>query len=243
MGDGTFNWQCPHCNRHVTISRSRFSSHFHPLNIGNAEGDIGVKSTFLVCPNEACNQPTLTIGMYDWYNSDGDRIPIGEVRREWRLLPQGDARPFPSYVPEPIREDYREACLIRDLSPKSSATLARRALQGILRDFYQVKVPSGRLVDEIKSLKGVIDGSLWKAVNAVRQVGNIGAHMELDINQVVEVEPHEAQQLIGLVELMIAQTYVRRAEQDEQVEAVVALAAAKKQERLALKVVDGGVKG
>ena len=34
---------------------------------------------------------------------------------------------------------------------------------------------------------------------AVRKVGNIGAHMEKDINVIVDVDPDEAQHLIGLI--------------------------------------------
>jgi len=41
----------------------------------------------------------------------------------------------------------------------------------------------------------VSDDSI-EAIDYVRQIGNIGAHMEKDIDQVIPVEPDEAQLLI-----------------------------------------------
>ena len=132
-------------------------------------------------------------------------------------------------MPQAIRADYTEACLVRDLSPKSAATLARRALQGILRDFFGAK--PGRLVDEIDSLSDQIEPDLLNAIHGVRRVGNIGAHMESDISLIVDVDPSEAQLLIELVETMIEETYVRRDERRRRIERVTALATAKDRER------------
>lgn len=83
-------------------------------------------------------------------------------------------------------------------------------MQGILRDFWQVK--SGRLVDEIEQIKDKVDLLTWDAIEAVRKVGNIGAHMEKDINVIVDVEPREAELLIGLIETLIKDWYIAREE-------------------------------
>jgi hypothetical protein len=137
----------------------------------------------------------------------------------------------PEFVPAPIREDYEEACLIRDLSPKSAATLARRSLQGILRDFYKAK--PGRLLDEIKALADSMDPELLEAIHGVRKVGNIGAHLEADINVIVDVDPDEAKLLIELVETMIEETYVRREQRRIRLQHVKILADEKEQQRKA----------
>jgi hypothetical protein len=129
---------------------------------------------------------------------------------------------MPSCVPAAITADYTEACLIRDLSPKASATLSRRCLQGMIRDFW--KISKARLVDEIKELQSHIDSTTWDAIDAVRSVGNIGAHMEKDINVIVDVEPEEAQLLIGLIELLIKEWYVARHDREQRVAAISALA-------------------
>lgn len=74
-----------------------------------------------------------------------------------------------------------------------------------------------------------IDPLTWDAIDAVRQVGNIGAHMEKDINVVVNVEPEEAQILIGLIEILIENTYILRHDRQQKLQAVTKLANDKKQ--------------
>src|SRR5262249_23110992 len=128
----------------------------------------------------------------------------------WTLRPKSNARPFPAYIPTPILDDYNEACLIVIDSPKASATLSRRCLQGMIRDFWGIKDKT--LLVEINALQGKIDPTTWAAVDAVRSVGNIGAHMEKDINLIVDVEPEEAQLLIGLIEFLLKDWYVGRHE-------------------------------
>jgi hypothetical protein len=144
----------------------------------------------------------------------------------WALIPPSAAKHFPEYVPQVIRDDYQEACLIRDLSPKASATLSRRCLQGILRDFWKVK--PGRLIDEIEEVKDKIDPETWGAIEAVRKLGNIGAHMEKDIDVIVDVDPEEAGLLIGLVETLLKEWYVAREDRRVRMAAVIAAAEAKK---------------
>jgi hypothetical protein len=199
------------------------------VHIETADGKLALRSQFVVCPNAECHKATVEVLVSQWRMSPQGHKNLTDVIQAWRLMPESDARPFPEYVPAPIRADYEEACLIRDKSAKAAATLARRALQGILRDFYGVK--PGRLVDEIDAAQEHMDGELWDAVHGVRKVGNIGAHMEADINLIVDVDPDEAQLLIELVETMIEETYVRRADRQERLSKVKALAAAKDQAR------------
>ena len=52
----------------------------------------------------------------------------------------------------------------------------------------------------------------WDAIDAVRKVGNIGAHIEKDINVIIDVEPREAELLIGLIEMLLKDWYVVREE-------------------------------
>ena len=55
-----------------------------------------------------------------------------------RLFPISDAIIFPEYIPAQIRQDYGESCKIVSLSPKAFATLSRRCLQEIIRDFWSI---------------------------------------------------------------------------------------------------------
>src|SRR5690606_24945700 len=94
----------------------------------------------------------------------------GPIHQEWTLLPESEAKVMPDYVPKPIVEDYQEACRIRYLSPKASATLARRCLQGMIRDFH--KISKATLKQEIDALETIVTKDVWDAIHAVRSVGN-----------------------------------------------------------------------
>ena len=143
---------------------------------------------FITCPNPECRHLAIT-GQLTKILS-GPLKMLGGTLKEWSLVPTIGVRVFPDYVPSPIREDYEEAVAIRELSPKASATLSRRALQGMIREFWGVSEATLKL--EIDAIKNDVDLEVFEAIESVRKVGNIGAHMEKDINLVVEVEPEEA---------------------------------------------------
>jgi Domain of unknown function (DUF4145) len=154
------------------------------------------------------------------FNPGSTPDKIGDQPLEvWNLIPPSTAKVFPDYVPQVIRDDYVEACKIRDLSPKASATLSRRCLQGMIRDYW--KIAEARLIDEIKALENKVDAQTWAAIDAIRKIGNIGAHMEKDINIIVDVEPNEAQKLIELIELLVKDWYVARHDRAERLKNIV----------------------
>ena len=135
-----------------------------------------------------------------------------------------------------MRRDYEEACAIRDLSPKASATITRRCIQGIIRDFCGIN--KRRLIDEINELRRVVDAGqapagvqadTVDAIDHVRQIGNIGAHMEANINVIVDVDPDEAQVLIELAELLFDEWYVAREQRTQRLVKLGVIAADKKQ--------------
>jgi Domain of unknown function (DUF4145) len=152
--------------------------------------------------------------------------------QEWQLLPDSYAKPQPDFIKAALREDYLEACKIRDLNPKASATLARRCLQGMIRDFCGIS--KSRLIDEIGELrkqldsngaaKGVTHESV-DAIDAVRKIDNIGAHMEKDVDLIVDIDPGEAQ--IDLIEMLFEEWYVEREKRTRRLAEMTALSAQK----------------
>jgi len=220
---------CPFCNRHATITHENRHSNVTFLTIDNAEGAKALISSFVVCPNPECRKFTANVALCEAGRDARQNMQPASHIRTWSLIPSSRAQPFPSYIPKAILDDYNEACLIRDLSPKASATLARRCLQGIIRDFWQVK--PGRLVDEIAVIKDKIDPLTWQAIEAVRKVGNIGAHMESDIDLIVEVEPNEAGLLIELIEVLLKDWHIARENKKAHLSALVQLAADKENEK------------
>ncbi|MEW6047305.1 MAG: DUF4145 domain-containing protein [Bacillota bacterium] len=215
------SWQCPFCKSYATI-RERDSKRWHlDLDLPSADGHHVLLIDYIVCPNDACRKFTLTAMMA--------KVGSADDPRKWKLVPQPDAAPLPDYVPQAVREDYLEAHAIKELSPKAAATLARRCLQGIIRDFWEVS--RDRLIDEIRAIQDKVDPLTWQAIDAVRKVGNIGAHMEKDVNLIIDVEPHEAEQLLALVEMLVRDWYVARHERQRMLSAIVEMAESKEAAR------------
>lgn len=126
-----------------------------------------------------------------------------------RFQPKNSAKVYPDYIPKSIRTDYEEACGILYLSPKASATISRRCLQGMIRDFWSI---SGKrsLKDEIDAISDRVDPDVKLVLDSLRQLGNIGAHPEKDINLIVDIEPGEAKTLITFIEYLLNEWYVKR---------------------------------
>jgi len=224
-----FSWSCPYCSRDATITDSNFMSGVHFFNHDNKDGPLGIRTKVITCPNEDCREYMITGSLHESYFNGHGRVIQDEVLMSWSMKPSSLARQFPTYIPKAVIDDYEEACLIRDLSPKASATLSRRCLQGIIRDFWGCK--KGRLVDEINSIQDKVDPITWQAIDSVRSIGNIGAHMEKDINLIIDVEPAEAQLLIGLIEILIKDWYVAKHERQKHLESIIGVAKQKADEK------------
>lgn len=201
MSYGTMT--CPFCNATVLSNTIQRYFSYHGTSEEPSLNDaceLLVSGTF--CPN--CRRTIFTA------KYTGLKMPKNTIIPIYPLSP---ARQFPDYIPESIRQDYEEAYSILSLSPKASATLSRRCLQGMIRDFW--KISARTLFEEITALKDKIPASQYQAIDALRQLGNIGAHMEKDTNLIIDIEPQEAQYLLKLIELLLQQWYVERHEQEK----------------------------
>ncbi len=234
------NWTCPYCDRDQYITDNRNSSDCPIEQEGSTLGKVLIRVTSTTCANKDCRKLTLRADLYENLGYQVRNYKLGKLRGIWSLLPGSSAKPQPDYIPLPIRDDYEQACKIRTLSPKASATLSRRCLQGMIRDFCGISKP--RLIDEIKELKqrlddgkaptGVMPDSV-EAIDHVRSIGNIGAHMEKDINVIVDIDPEEATILIGLIELLFKEWYVARHQRAERLAELKRIADAKAEDKKA----------
>ncbi len=222
-----FSWRCPFCNHDVTIGEENYSvNEFHFCD-NNQHGHQLIITEVITCPNPECKEYSLKLSIYDGKLDEFRQFRAeSRPKKTWQLIPEAETKIFPEYVPAPIISDYQEACLIKDLSPKASATLARRCLQGMIRDFWGIQ--KDRLIDEIKAIEDKVDPKTWQAIDAVRKIGNIGAHMEKDINLIVDVEPGEAKLLIGLIETLINDWYIVKHNREESMKQIIDLAKNKK---------------
>jgi hypothetical protein len=110
----------------------------------------------------------------------------------------------------------------------------------MIRDFCGIA--KAKLIDEIKELRKRVEqgaappgvqADTIDAIDHVRSIGNIGAHMEKDINVIIDVDPDEAQRLIELIELLFEEWYVQRDSCQKRLAAIGVVAAKKEQAKLA----------
>jgi hypothetical protein len=80
------------------------------------------------CP--ACRGETIRLLHYDSPPGNAQAVSLLDFVA---YPPTTHRKPTPKEVPDDIKEDYEEACLVLPLSNKASAALLRRCLQAILR--------------------------------------------------------------------------------------------------------------
>lgn len=209
-------YKCPYCGE-VTPSQTDF----------HREEDVyyredGIPLAQLICMMNkcaACNKISVYIvGTRNYWDSD-----------IYYRYPPIDVCPLPEYIPHAIKSDYIEACSILNLSPKAAATLARRCLQGMIHDYHGIHQKN--LNAEITALKDRVTPIQWKAIDALRKIGNIGAHMEADVNSIVDVDPDEAEKMLKLIELLIDKWYVARHDEEVLLQKIISIGTEKEAQR------------
>lgn len=195
--------KCPHCNVEVYESYDTY-----PI-----EDDINLH--VMKCPNESCRKLIIELIEFSWHRYPGESAEISDIERisnRTLIYPQVSVRPnAPVEVDEHIAEDFNEACLVLSLSPKASAALSRRCLQGVLRDKAEVK--HGSLANEIKQFieNAQAPTHLIKTVDAIRHFGNFAAHPLVDkkTGEIIDVEEGEAEWLLDILDMLFDFYYVQ----------------------------------
>lgn len=197
--------KCPHCTTSI-----------HGGWAGNTiASGYGVATTwrvrYMVCPE--CKGEILQLGQ-------AEHLPNKIVQpSEWSLIyPRGSSRgPVPSDVPKPIADDYDEAALALALSPKASAALSRRCLQSVLRQAGYTQKDLAKQIEaalaEPDTRKALPTG-VHTILDAVRNFGNFSAHAINDQTtlQVIDVDDHEAEYCLDILDAVFDHYYVRPAE-------------------------------
>ncbi|MGH6791744.1 MAG: DUF4145 domain-containing protein [Methyloceanibacter sp.] len=221
------NWKCPYCGQSTTITDPNYSNGWMRIRTDlSSLGDCGVRHTAYACPNPDCKSLTLEVELCKIFvDSMGNWCAHGEPHLSWNLLPESSAKPQPDYIPEEIRKNYYEAARIASLSPKASASLARRCLQGMVRDFWDIpQNKRGNLGAEINYVQDRLSQDIWQAIQDVRSVGDVGAHMDKDVNLIVDIEPGEAELLLRLIETLLEEWYVALHERTQRLGALSGVA-------------------
>jgi hypothetical protein len=144
-------------------------------------------------------------------------VPGVELLQDWRMVyPIGASRgPISPEVPSEIADEYVEACNVLPISAKASAALSRRCLQNILHS-KGYKIGSGDLAKEIDLLLNEADSKkaiplrLHTTIDLIRNFGNFSAHPIDDKTtlQIIEVEDHEAESCLDILEECFEHFYV-----------------------------------
>lgn len=196
---------CPFCGHAQAFSNS-YVSHNNGFYCNAA--DYGIPSPYF--------ESSFKIYTFQCNNAACGRIAVSAINRKTGkqidLVPQVVMKYYPDYIPEQIRRDYTEANLILEASPKAAATLLRRCLQGMIRDFWSVKKEN--LYAEINAIQDKVTPAQWKALDGLRKIGNIGAHMEKDVNLIVDINLDEAKKLLRLIEILLEKWYIARHDEE-----------------------------
>ncbi|WP_075877998.1 DUF4145 domain-containing protein [Merdibacter massiliensis] len=226
------SFTCPYCDSVFPLVEGTTIKEYHPsfdnvrskkelgvhmIDEKNPSFESEVAISFLKCPQ--CGEYSIKV------HGVGNKVKSINTS----IKPISLAQQFPEYVPKAIRNDYEEAYAILNLSPKSSATLARRCLQGMIHDFWDIHEKN--LNAEITSLRDKVSPTLWRVLDGIRSIGNIGAHMEHDIDKIIDIEPDEAVKLIKLIEFLIKEWYINRYEQEQLFSDIIGIAETKASER------------
>jgi hypothetical protein len=207
-------WQCQFCNLRCELPEDVVQRSGTTLLMDNASGPRVFFITLMVCPNRNCRQLHAVLDMYEMKKDERGTLTPGESPlKRWQLIPSTTARQLPDFVPEAVRKEYEQATGVKEISPDASATLARRCLQNIVRDFWGVREKF--LHEELEAARTKIDPDTWDAIEAVRQTGMIGRHMEKAINLILDSEAEEPDILLGLIEYLIDEWYIARRQRQE----------------------------
>lgn len=134
-----------------------------------------------------------------------------------RVYPStGDRRPAPSQVPSDIAEIHRQACITLPVSPMASAALSRRCLQAVLNDHGYAGRDLAKQVEMVLAEtdpRRALPTSLHDTIDSIRNFGNFSAHPINDLStlQVIDVEPHEADWCLEILDELFDHCYVRPA--------------------------------
>ncbi len=118
-GNIEMKWQCPFCNHIQTVTDAKSKEKYLALDVGSSKHkNLAIAAQVVGCSNPECDEVQVRVSIgRTWENSQH-----GDYRdhiEHFNIRPLSTAKPQPEIIPETIREDYYEACKIKDLSPQS----------------------------------------------------------------------------------------------------------------------------
>ncbi len=177
--------KCPHCKNYIHIEYDYASLGY--------EGKFHWYAHHSNCP--CCNKKIIFIKTDDY-----------ELLAYPKISSCDNA---PKEVPSHIAEDFNEAGLILNDSPKASAALSRRCLQTIIHEHFKIKKKN--LSEEIDEVMTKVPEYISKQLDAIRQIGNFSAHpiKSQNTGEIVNVETGEAEWCLDILQSLFEFCYVQ----------------------------------
>lgn len=202
--------ECPHCQVHIhpNFWETRLSDATGEQRVGRRQGlSLYWAVSHMECPS--CHDAILVLNSTD---AKGDPHVGGRLIHP-RTANRAKA---PPELPKDLAEDFNEACLVLSDSPKASAALSRRCLQGVLRDKGFTQKDLALAIDAVLA-SNQLPSSLAGNLDAVRNIGNFAAHpmKNSSSGSILAVEPEEAEWNLDVLEELFDFFYVqpKKAEQ------------------------------
>lgn len=196
-------------NNHVSFYNSRKGTFDNSIELSlglNTKTFPYLEVHFVECAT--CFETTIFV--YLVTEKEGQNV-------KFNIKPVSNASIVPGFVPQEPAQDYYEAVLIAEASPRASLTLSRRALQGFIQDKFP-NIQKGNLYNEINLLDNEVASPVKKALHALRDLGNIGAHPKEIAENVTQDEALHATKII---EFIIKKWYIEVHEDEEALAQIV----------------------
>ena len=195
---------CPVCSQKIPLVPETYKEYFPSIKYKDEKSqyrgektkysESSISLSFFLCPN--CDNYSIQAVQC------GEKTNFNDI---W-IQPRSNAQLYPDYVPKGIRQDYEEAFLIVELSPRASAVLSRRCIQSIIKDYWNCK--DSNLSKAIQSISDKIDEQTLQVLNAIRQIGNAGAHPDKDTEVIIDISSEDATKLLKSIEFLIQECYI-----------------------------------
>ena len=199
---------CPHCGAFVSFGVINVDKSLGEIirSMSSNQSDSSITDRYihqLVCTNRICHGVSLVASAYE-------RDAESKMKLLLELLWPQEVPPnrAPDFLEAEAKQDYDEARMVLHASPAASATLARRCLQYAIRT--KLRINKHILFDEIKEAikSDELSKTTRDALDHVRQIGNFGAHPDIDQSGVlVRVSEEEARYTLFVLELLFDDLY------------------------------------
>lgn len=160
--------QCPHCGNKTPHHLLHSADFIDKIEANGATYDYPINYRLWRC--STCEGISLYLTSSDDYNGDPE-----ETYFDIANLVYPDEKKFESTVPEIVRRSYIEARKVKQISAYAFAILIRKALEQVCLDQgakgHSLKEKIGDLAK-----KDIIPKNLVRMADALRFLGNVGAH-------------------------------------------------------------------